>query len=161
MSKMAPLITAVALAPMLAGNAQAEKSNVVIQRFGNWQVHRRIDDITRRVDCVAIYRNEQSARLTYTSLFVAVAEPKKFQYRIDDRPTSSVHSVDREPQTMGIRFQGPILDWVLRSKRLRIKVLTYTSQVVRFDFDLAGITAAYKLVTPSRCETGAATNPGH
>jgi hypothetical protein len=116
----------------------------IIQSYGNWDLRRSIDNMTDKVRCLATYKGNNRIQLSDDILYISVSGgPKGFEYRLDDEAKSGMVLVSDTLREVGaISFEGGLLDRLVKSRRLRVQVVTYLD-VKEYDLDLNGIYPAY------------------
>jgi hypothetical protein len=119
----------------------------VVASYANWDVRRKVDVMTDKVDCVATYKGNNGIQLERDSLYITVSGgPEGFEYRFDEEPKSGMVLVSDVLQHVGaIGFEGALFNRVVQSHRLRVQVVTYLG-VRQFDLDMNGIRYAYGAV---------------
>ena len=124
----------------------------IIARYGNWDVHRFIDKMTDKVECVATYQGNSDIQLSRYNLFMKFkGTPEGYRYRLNDEPASPITPVVRPLRKIGaIGFAGTLLDRLVRSERLRVEVsivrFPKRFEVKQIDLNLSGIYNAYSAV---------------
>ena len=124
----------------------------IIARYGNWEVHRYIDKMTDKVQCIATYRGRTNVQLTnYNLMIKTVGTPRSFRYRLNDEPASGMITTSELARGIGtIEIAGALFDRLVHAARLRVQVLTYRFvqkyELREFDLDLNGIYSAYGAV---------------
>jgi len=132
-------------APALASAEPLEHSPVVL-RSGDWAVHRTQDSMTDANICTAIYRDNYAIQLGSHSLTIAVADGlKNVTLRFDDEKAHDARLPKHSERAVSaINIESADFDRMLRSRRLRYRVLTGTDALVEGDIDLTGANDAYK-----------------
>ncbi len=133
------------LMPPPACTAPLEGAPVVL-RSGDWAVHRTHDSMTDANICTAIYRDNSTIQLGSHSLTIAVADgPKNVTLRFDGEKAHDARLPKHSERAISaINIEGADFDRMLRSRRLRYRVLTGADALVEGDIDLTGAIDAYK-----------------
>ena len=141
---VARLLAALVALPGMA-MAQLESSPVVF-RSGDWAVHRTQDSMTDANVCTAIYRNNASIQLASHSLTIAIANGlKDVTLRFDNENARRVRLPKRSERAVSaVDIEGDDFNYLLRSNRLRYRVLTLDDTLVEGDIDLTGASDAWK-----------------
>ncbi len=141
---IARILTAFVALPGIA-LAQLESSPVVF-RSGNWAVHRTQDSMTDANICTATYRNNAAIQLASHSLTIAIANGlKDVTLRFDNENARQLRLPKRSERAVGaVDIEGDDFTYLLRSNRLRYRVLTLDDTLVEGDVDLTGASDAWK-----------------
>jgi hypothetical protein len=141
---VARILTAFAVLPGIA-LAQLEGSPVVF-RSGDWAVHRTQDSMTDASICTAIYRSNATIQLASHSLTIAIANGlKDVTLRFDNENARQLRLPKRSERAVSaVDIEGQDFTYLLRSNRLRYRVLTLDDALVEGDIDLTGASDAWK-----------------
>jgi hypothetical protein len=137
-------LAAFAALPTIA-MAQLESSPVVF-RSGDWAVHRTQDSMTDASICTAIYRNNATIQLASRSLTIAIADGlKDVTLRFDNENARQLRLPKRSERAVSaVDIEGQDFTYLLRSNRLRYRVLTLDDALLEGDIDLTGASDAWK-----------------
>jgi invasion protein IalB len=141
---VARVLAAFAALPGIA-IAQLESSPIVF-RSGDWAVHRTQDSMTDANICTAIYRNNAAIQLASHSLTIAIANGlKDVTLRFDNENARQLRLPKRSERAVSaVAIEGEDFTYLLRSNRLRYRVLTLDDGLVEGDIDLTGASDALK-----------------
>jgi hypothetical protein len=141
---VAHVLAAFAALPGIA-IAQLESSPIVF-RSGDWAVHRTQDSMTDANICTAIYRNNAAVQLASRSLTIAIANGlKDVTLRFDNENARQLRLPKRSERAVSaVAVESEDFTYLLRSNRLRYRVLTLDDALVEGDIDLTGASDAWK-----------------
>lgn len=131
----------------LSGIAMAQLENApVVFRSGDWAVHRAQDSMTDANICTATYRNNAAIQLASHSLTIAIANGlKDVTLRFDNENAHQVRLPKRSERAVSaVDIEGEDFTYLLRSNRLRYRVLTLEDALVEGDIDLTGASDAWR-----------------
>src|SRR4051794_6111918 len=79
----------------------------VIKSFGQWDIHRSVDNMTDKAECTGTYKSDNRIQLNKDSLYIGTRGPQGFYYRIDDDKPSDMQLVSQILQRIGaVKFEG-------------------------------------------------------
>jgi hypothetical protein len=135
---------------MCAGTATAQSLGETVARDGEWELRQSKDNFTDKKSCVLISFKRPHIQITNTTLYISYRGRggiQAYEVRVDDDPPSKMQlASDIEKQIQALGFQGAEFEEVLKSKRLRVKGVGFSSFVT----DDIDIVAAKRLLTRMR-----------
>ena len=136
---------AIGLATCLPTFPQKLMSEPIVFTSGNWTVRRGVDSMTDKVSCTGLHKSGPRVQLSDTGFYVSVqGGVRGIIVRYDDNPPEQMRlATDMEQEIRAVMFNGSDFERVLRSKRVRLEVMTVLDQVYEADLDLSGINAAH------------------
>jgi hypothetical protein len=155
-------ITRTALLLVAMMSAAAAHSGTVDDAFGKvdktfsgWEVHVKADPMTDKKECVALphgnMRVQGSPRMLAIS-FKGKGGVKGYEYRIDDRPASSMQlASDIERDVGAVVFENDALTQILSGKRLRVQVVPVLRGLLFEDIDTNGLASAVQYMRDNHC----------
>lgn len=148
---------------MLCGPATAAslKDAKTVFTSGNWKVLRNTDSMTDAISCTGIYKSDYAVQLTKDRLHLSVPDGVRgITLRFGDEPARSTRLPDRMEERLSIvTLAADEFSDLLRTNRLRVRVLTLLSGLEDFDLDVRGIQAAVDNIQ-SGCELTASSRAG-
>ncbi len=138
----AAVVAAIAM-PALAGVPLNQEP--VVFKSGNWSVHRSTDQMTDKVRCTGVYKDNYRIQLAHDQLFIRLkGTPTSYWLRYDDGPSSdTLLPTDIDKQIRIISLKGDAFNSLFSAHRLRWSVLTVLSEMDDGDIDLTGIAEAH------------------
>lgn len=114
---------------------------------GGWQLEKSKDQMTDRVSCMVYPTGRRYIQISYGDLYISYSGRggvQGFQYRVDERPASTMQLPTRIEQQIGtIHISGGAFKEVLSGNRLRVETLTMVSGIKNEDINLVGLREKY------------------
>lgn len=108
-----------------------------------WQLHRRNDPMTNKIECYLAPVGKPYAQFTTHNFLVSYKERggvKGYTYRLDDGAVTEMQLPTEEEQELDILdFSDGAFNSILGASRLRLEVLTVLDEIVDDDFPLSGM----------------------
>lgn len=135
----------------LVAHAGLEDAPTVFQ-LGKWKVLRNVDSMTDKASCTGIYDENYGVQLSKNALYLKPqGGVQGFSLRFGNSPANSMsRASDMERQLGVVVIDKKNFNRLLRSNRLRAEVLTFSGDLLGFDFDLRGINESLDYVR-NRC----------
>jgi hypothetical protein len=122
---------------------------------GSWQVIRKIDPMTDKKNCTAIYQGNWKIQGTAKGMYVSLkgrGGVKAYELRIDDKPSDKMRLANDIEKSISAADLSHSFDRIYNSTRVRLQVLTILGGIVLEDIDTSGFKDAIDFIA-SGCES--------
>lgn len=134
--------------------AKAETKRSKEFRSGNWSVDEKLDPMTDKKTCTAIYRDDWKVQASPKDFYINLrgrGGVKSYTVRIDDEPALPMTSASDTESRISAVILRSHLDKLMLAKRLRVQVYTVLRDIVNEDVDLSGLKESVEFMR-TNCE---------
>jgi hypothetical protein len=123
----------------------------------NWKVLRSKNNMTDKISCVAIHRDNFAIQLNVDAMYLnrrGKGGVSGYQIRIDDAAAMSFRLASSvEKDISAIVLTSSDVKMLLKAKRLRVSGLSVLKDLISEDLNIDGISAAHAMLLDPKCKS--------